>query len=53
MFADCSEISISVIVKHVQHGGIIIAFLSAWGDLLSFPAPWGREKISTHADTML
>ena len=26
MFSDCSEISITVIVKHVQHIGIVSAF---------------------------
>ena len=37
MFVDCSEISIGVVVKHVQHVGIIRAFrlpgkfFSAWG----------------------
>ena len=57
MFAGCSEISISVIVKHVNYQG----FLSAWGDLLCFPVPGGSEKIaglwfargiSTQPDTM-
>ena len=33
----CSEVSMSVLVKHVRH-------LPVWGDLLSFTVP-GGEKI--------
>ena len=63
MLAGCSEISISVIVKHVQHIGIIRAFClpGGGGDLLSFSLHGGTKKIaglwfagggiSTQADT--
>ena len=55
MFVGCSEISISVIVKHVQHIGI--GLFVCVGDLLSFSVLGGRrtEKIggiSSQADTM-
>ena len=52
MYIGCSEISISVIVKHVRHEGLI-KFFRAWGS--------GQKKllgcgllggISTQADTM-
>ena len=43
MFVGCSEISISVIVKHVQHMGIDRA-LSPWGGLISFSVPGGALK---------
>ena len=46
MFVGCFETSTSAIVKHVQHVGIIRAFLSAWGDLLSLWEPGGTEKIA-------
>ena len=46
MFVGCSEISISVIVKHVQYFGIIRGLLSAWEDLLSFSVPGRTEKIA-------
>ena len=61
MFLGCSEISINVIAKHVQHVGIILAYSLPWADLLSFSAPEGTEKIaglwfamniSTRDDTM-
>ena len=61
MFAVCSEISIKVIVKHVQHVGIIWTCSLPGADLLSFLVPWATEKIagfwfargiSTQADTM-
>ena len=42
MFIGCSEISIYVIVKHVQQG-IVRVFLSAWGDFLSLLV-LGRHK---------
>ena len=47
MFVGCSEISISVIVKHLQHG-IIRGFFSVegWGDLLHFSVPGGTENIA-------
>ena len=45
MFVDCSEISINVIVKLVQHVGIIWAcILSGIDLLLSFSVPGGTEK---------
>ena len=44
MLVSCSEINISVIVKYVQHIGIIRAFCLPEGDLLSFSAPGGTEK---------
>ena len=43
MFPNCSEITISVIVKHVQHVGIIRAFCLHAMDVFSVPA--GTEKI--------
>ena len=63
---DCSEISISVIVKHIQRIGVInvleLSRLSVClGDFLSFSVPGGQKKIaglcfanwiSTQADTM-
>ena len=60
MFVGCSEISTSVIVKHVPHVGIIRAFCLFFGDLLSFSVTGRQEKllgcglggISTQADTM-
>ena len=45
MFVGSSEISIGVIVKHVQHIGIIRA-LFAWGDLLYFSVAEGTVKIA-------
>ena len=44
MLVSCSEISISVIVKYVQHIGIIRAFCLPEGELLSFSVPGGTEK---------
>ena len=47
MFADCSEISINVTVKHVQHVGITWACSLPGMDLLSsFSVPGGTEKIA-------
>ena len=43
MLVSCSEINISVIVKYVQHIGIIRAFCLPEGDL-SFSVPGGTEK---------
>ena len=43
MFLDCPEINISVIVKHVQHVGLVSAFLCQ-GDLLSFSVPVETES---------
>ena len=43
MFLDCPEINISVIVKHVQHVGLVSAFLCQ-GDLLSFLVPGETES---------
>ena len=42
MFVGCSEISISVIVKHVQHVGIIRVFCLP-GGLNKFFSAWGGE----------
>ena len=62
MFVGCSEISIKVIVKHVQHVGIIWACSQPWVDLSRFSVPEWTEKIavlrfardiSTLANTML
>ena len=44
MFVGCFEISISVIVKHVQSIGIIRAFCLLGGDLLRFSVPRGTEE---------
>ena len=54
MLVGCSEISISVIVKHVQHDGIIRAFSVPGGQKKSLGCGllWGRGEISTQADTM-
>ena len=61
MLIDCSEISISVIAKDVQHNGIINAFCLFF--LLSFPVPgetewiavlwfaWGDQYPGWHYDT--
>ena len=43
MSASCSEISTSVIVKHVQNIGIIRAFCLPGGDLLGFSVPGGNQ----------
>ena len=45
MFADCSEISINVIVKHLQHVGIIWTCSLPGMGLLSFSVPGGTEKL--------
>ena len=44
VFVGCSEISINVIVKHVQHVAIILACSLAWAELLSFSVPGEKEK---------
>ena len=47
MFVDCSEISINVIVQHVQHVGIIWACTLPGMDLLlSFSVSGGTEEIA-------
>ena len=47
MFVECSEISINVIVKHVQHVGIVWACsLPGMNLLLSFSVPGQTEKIT-------
>lgn len=55
MFFDCSEVIISVVVKHLQLLGLFICL----ADLLSFPVPGEQKKlqdsglpggIGTHAD---
>ena len=43
MFVGCSEISENVIVKHMQHVGIIWHFVCLRG-LIHFFSAWGREK---------
>ena len=45
MFAGCSEISISVIVKHVNHIGILRAFCLPMG-LIKFFSAWADKKIA-------
>ena len=45
MLAGCYEISVSVIVKHVQHVGIISIFCLP-GELTKFFSTWGTEKIA-------
>ena len=45
MFVGCSEISISFIVTHVQHTGIISSFCLPGGDL-NFSVPGGTKKIT-------
>ena len=45
MFVGCSEISISVIVKHLQHVGIIRAFCLPGGTFKFFSA-WRTENIA-------
>ena len=44
VFAGCSETRISVVIKHVQHIGIIRAFCLPGGDLLSFQR-LGTDKL--------
>ena len=63
MFVDCSEIGLSVIVKHVQHAGVFLSFsfLTGQEDLLSFSVPggggrkiaglWFARGIGTQTDT--
>ena len=46
MFVGCSEISINIIAKHVQHVGIIWVCSLPGMDLLSFPVHGGTEKIA-------
>ena len=43
VFAGCSETRISVVIKHVQHIGIIRAFCLPGGDLLVFSL-WGQTN---------
>lgn len=45
MFAGCSEVSISFIVKDVRHVGIIRAFVCL-EDLLSFSVSGGTKKFA-------
>ena len=45
MLLGCSEISVSVVVKHVQHIKIISAFCLPGGDLLSFLVPGEQKKL--------
>ena len=44
MFVGCSEISIYVIVKHLQHIGITWACSLPEADFLSFSVPGETEK---------
>ena len=46
MFVGCSEISISVIVKHVQNIGIISRLFVFLGGLSKFSVPKAMEKIA-------
>ena len=46
MFVCCSEISISVTVKHMKHNEIIGPFCLPRGDFLSFLSGWGTENIT-------
>ena len=67
MFVNCSEISINVIVKHVQHveiiwscslpwDGLIFKFFSAWEDRkncwVDRRTGWFAMKINIWTDTM-
>ena len=45
MFVGCSEISINIAVKHVQHVGVILTCSLPWVDLLSFSVPEGTKKM--------
>lgn len=45
MFFDCSEVIISVVVKHLQHIGIVRAFYLP-GGLAKFSSARGTEKIT-------
>lgn len=45
MFADSSEISQSVVVKYVQHIGIIRAFCLLGGTCYNFQCLRGTEKL--------
>ena len=45
MFVGCSEIRINVIVKHVQHVGIIWTCSLPGAELLSFSVPWGQKEL--------
>ena len=45
MFVDCSEISINVIVKHVQHVGIIWACSLPGMDLLLLFGGGGKKLL--------
>ena len=46
MLVGCSEISISVVAKHVQYTGIIRGFFVCLGDLLSFSVPERTGQIA-------
>ena len=45
MFIGCFEISINVIVKHVQSIGIIRGFVSSWGGLVKIFSAWSDKKL--------
>ena len=55
MFVDCSEIGLSVIVKHVQHAGVFLSFsfLTGQEDLLSFSVPGGGVGWGGGAEKLL
>ena len=44
MVEGCSEISMNIIVKYVQHVGIIWTFCLLWGELLIFSVREGDWK---------
>ena len=46
MFLGCSKISVSVIVKHVQNIGIIMAFCLPEGNCYVFQCLGGTENIA-------
>ena len=46
VFVGCSEISISVTVKHVQNNGLISRLFVYLGELAKFFSVWGPEKIA-------
>ena len=60
MFAGCSEISISVTVKHVQYIGVIGLFVSQGGNFQclgrtekKYAGLWFATRINTQTDPMI
>ena len=45
MFIGCYEISIDVIVKHVQHVGIVWNFCQPWGNFYVFQCLGTQKKL--------